>query len=247
MVLTIIQTEILFQYRDKSYICSMLCQQSSDWYNFLKTITNIPLITISSVMSILNSIDISNNNNYNIRIPNIIINASFALILSLINNFKILEKQSNFKSLNIKYIKLTHQIEDIIINNLENCTKEDIKRIINDYDSLSESLDFPFPGFIKRRIKNRFYGKKTLPNILNCEIGFMQHIQNTPKIKYLDKNKNNNNIVSIKIDKNTKNIDLINKDNSDYLDKDDLSPISNITNNNNNNNNNKFIDDLQVN
>ena len=61
MVLTLQQKETIFQYRDKAYICSILCQQSSDWYNVLKTITNIPLIVISTSMSILNSLNINNH------------------------------------------------------------------------------------------------------------------------------------------------------------------------------------------
>ena len=36
MVLSSVQKDIIFQYRDKSYICSILCQQTSDWYNFFK-------------------------------------------------------------------------------------------------------------------------------------------------------------------------------------------------------------------
>jgi hypothetical protein len=183
MVLSLQQKEIILQYRDKSYISSILCQESTDWYSLLKTITNIPLILISTTMSILNSLNI---NNYDMQIPNIVINAVFALVLSLINNFKITEKQANFKSLNIKYIKLTHYIEDKITNELENCTKEDIRQIINDYDIICENLEFSYPGFIKKRIKKRFFGKKTLPNILNCEIIFdNEKVIETPTVKYL--------------------------------------------------------------
>ena len=127
MVLSSIQKDIIFQYRDKTYICSILCQQTSDWYYFLKTIINIPLILMSTSLSIINSLNIDE---LDMRIPNIVINASFALILSLINNFNISEKQANFRSLHLKYTKLTHFIEDKITNELENCTKEDIRKII---------------------------------------------------------------------------------------------------------------------
>lgn len=157
MVLSSIQKDIIFQYRDKTYICSILCQQTSDWYYFLKTIINIPLILMSTSLSIINSLNI---NNFDMRIPNIVINASFALILSLINNFNISEKQANFRSLHLKYTKLTHFIEDKITNELENCTKEDIRKIINDYDAITDNLEYPYPGFIRLRVKKRFLVKK---------------------------------------------------------------------------------------
>ena len=192
MILTSQQKETLFQYRDKAYICSILCQQSSDWYNMLKTITNVPLIISSTSLSILNSLNI---NNYDMKIPNIIINATFALTLSLINNFKISEKQSNFRTHNIKYIKLTHYIEDKITNELHNCTKDDIRKIINDYDTLTENLEFPYPGFIKQRVKTRYYGKKTLPNILNCEVVFVNNDIITSDIQYINNMNEKNSIV----------------------------------------------------
>ena len=70
--------------------------------------------------------------------------------------------------------KLTHKIEDFLSIDLESTKIEDIRAIINEYDSLNESLDFPFPNFIKNRVKKIYSGKKTLPNILNCEISFVK-------------------------------------------------------------------------
>ena len=197
MVLSSIQKDIIFQYRDKSYVCSILCQQTTDWYNFLISIINIPLILMSTSLSIINSLNIDNNN---MRMTNIIINASFALILALINNFNISEKKANFRSLHLKYVKLTHYIEDKITNEIDNCTKEDIRNIINDYDILGENLEYPYPGFIRKRVKKRFFGKKTLPNILNCEMIFVNKDDSTSLIKYL--NNTNDRRVSIIIEKN---------------------------------------------
>ena len=198
MVLSSIQKDIIFQYRDKSYVCSILCQQTTDWYNFLISIINIPLILMSTSLSIINSLNIDNNNN--MRMTNIVINASFALILALINNFNISEKKANFRSLHLKYIKLTHYIEDKITNEIDNCTKEDIRNIINDYDILGENLEYPYPGFIRKRVKKRFFGKKTLPNILNCEMIFVNKDDSISLVKYL--NNTNDRRVSIIIEKN---------------------------------------------
>jgi hypothetical protein len=155
------------------------------------------------------------------RIPNIVINASFALILSLINNFSISEKQANFRSLHLKYTKLTHFIEDKITNELDNCTKEDIRNIINDYDVLTDNLDYPYPGFIRKRVKTRFFGKRTLPNILNCEIVFINK-DDIPILKYL--NSTNDSKVSIVIERNDNDniIDNVN-DNDNDIDNNDIT------------------------
>ncbi len=82
--------------------------------------------------------------------------------------------ESNSNEIDIKMNKLTHKIEDFLSIDLESTKIEDIRAIINEYYSLNESLDFPFPNFIKNRVKKIYSGKKTLPNILNCEISFVK-------------------------------------------------------------------------
>jgi hypothetical protein len=69
--------------------------------------------------------------------------------------------------------KLTHKIEDILTIDLENINIENIRAMILEYDNLCENIDYPYPGFIKNRVKKTYAGKKTLPNILNCEISFI--------------------------------------------------------------------------
>ncbi len=48
--------KLLESYRDKVYITSILCAQSSEHFEFLRSIINIPLILSSSVMTVMNSI-----------------------------------------------------------------------------------------------------------------------------------------------------------------------------------------------
>ncbi len=164
--------KLLESYRDKSYITSILCAQSSEHFEFLRSIINIPLILSSSVMTVMNSMNETNSNE--IKISNIVLNTWTSLILSLVGNFKLTEQATNFKQIEIKMNKLTHKIEDFLSLDLESTKIEDIRAIINEYDSLNESLDFPFPNFIKNRVKKIYSGKKTLPNILNCEISFVK-------------------------------------------------------------------------
>ena len=164
--------KLLESYRDKAYITSILCSQSAEHFSFLRSIINIPIILSSSVMTVMNSMNETNSNE--IKISNIVLNTWTSLILSLVGNFKLTEQATNFKQIEIKMNKLTHKIEDFLSLDLESTKIEDIRAIINEYDSLNESLDFPFPNFIKNRVKKMYSGKKTLPNILNCEISFVK-------------------------------------------------------------------------
>ena len=169
MVLTESQKLLLNQYRDKSYCYHILCDRSSAFFSFIKSICNIPLILISSVLSIINASSFDANE---MKLPNIIINALMALILGLISNFKINEKAIAFKTLSNKMMKYTHTLEDDLTNNMDSLTPEDITKFIKQYDELIESNDFNFPSHIKKQVKNMYYGKRTLPAILNCEGNF---------------------------------------------------------------------------
>ena len=163
--------KLLESYRDKAYITSILCSQSQEHFSFLRSMVNLPIILSSSVMTVLNSM--SDNSN-EMKYANIVLNTWTSLILSIIGNFKLTEQATNFKQIEIKMNKLTHKIEDFLSLDLESTKIEDIRAIINEYDALNESLDFPFPNFIKNRVKKIYSGKKTLPNILNCEISFVK-------------------------------------------------------------------------
>ena len=156
----------------KAYITSILWIQSTEHFIFLRSIVNIPLILSSSTMTVLNSMNEGTNNN--MKYANIILNAWTSLILSLVGNFKLPEQGTNFAQIQVKMNKLTHQIEDKLTIDIENCKIEDIRHFINEYDVLYEQLDYAFPNFIKNRVKKIYSGKKVLPNILNCEISFIK-------------------------------------------------------------------------
>ena len=104
------QIKLLQGYRDKSYITSILCHQSEEHFSFLKSMVNIPLILTSSVMTILNSLNETDSKD--LKYCNIVLNASTAMILSLIGNFKLTEQATNFKQIQIKMNKLSNQIKD---------------------------------------------------------------------------------------------------------------------------------------
>lgn len=155
----------LKQYRDKSFVMSVLCQMTSDYYNRYKNIISVPLIVSSSIMTILNASDFDSNS---MKYSNVVLNTATALVLSMSSAFKVVEKCSAFRSASIKMTKLTHQIEDKILYN-ESLDREDVRDIIMQYDAINESIEYAFPESIKKKVIAIYKGNRVMPNILNCE------------------------------------------------------------------------------
>ena len=161
----------LQEYRDKCFIYNILCDRSASYYSNIKNIINLPLIISSSIMTILNS---GSFNSEDMKIPNITLNAMTVLLMSLTNNFKVVEKNSQFKNLSLKYLELLHYIEDKL--NEETIDGDDIKEISKMYDNLIASTDYSYPNSIKTKVKKIYGGKRFMPNILNCETDFINNI-----------------------------------------------------------------------
>ena len=154
---------IMKEYRDKTYIYQILTTKTNEYYSQIKQIINIPLIISSSLMTILNS---GSFDPESMKVPNIVINACTALLISLINNYKIVEKQQTFRNLSLKYMNLLHDIEDIIVNDT-NLEADEVRTIIKQYDDLISQTEYIIPTRIKNKIKNQYQGKLYLPVILN--------------------------------------------------------------------------------
>ena len=167
------KTKLLEDYRDKCYVSNILCQLSSEHYGRFKNIFSIPLLLSSSVMTILNSSDIPS---YDMKIANIVLNGCTVLLIALMNNFKFVEKQNSFRSIGIKFIKLTHSIEDKLTYDINDVSSDVINNFIKEYDTLNEILEFGFPESIKNSVKKEYKDIKTLPNVLNCVSTFKSPI-----------------------------------------------------------------------
>jgi hypothetical protein len=154
---------ILREYRDKTYIYQLLTTKTNEYYSQIKQIINLPLIISSSIMTICNS---GSFDPESMKIPNITINAVTALLISLINNYKIIEKQQTFRNLSLKYMTLLHDIEDKIAND-SNIEPDEVRSIIKQYDDLISQTEYIIPSRIQKKIKKQYQGKKHLPLILN--------------------------------------------------------------------------------
>lgn len=176
MNLSINQIKLLQSYRDKSYISNILCEECAKYYTNIKTLTNVPIIFFSFVMTIINSTTLDS---LYYKIPNIICNGGTVILMGLITNFQIVEKASVFRLTAIKFNKLCHNIENKLSNDIENIDVEEISKFIADYDNINENLEFFYCDFIKNKIRKKYKNKKTLPNILNCDTDFITN-PNTP-------------------------------------------------------------------
>jgi hypothetical protein len=160
------QLILLQQYREKSYVSSILAEEAFSYYVFIKNIINIPLIITNSAMVVINSTITDDNL---LKILNIILNASTGLILSLISNFKIHENINQFNTIRIKFTKISHQIDNMLMDDSK-INNDIIKSTVEDYDAVIEAFDVIYPTHIKRRIKKQYEGKLSLPSVLQAEI-----------------------------------------------------------------------------
>lgn len=152
----------LKEYLDRTFILSLLCDLSYNFYSNIYNLTLLPTILGSSLLTILNSSEISNDV---LKIINISINGLNTVVLALVNSYKLNDRINAFKTYKVKYTKLSHLIESIINKNEE----IDLNSIITEYDRLNEELIYQFPNHIRNKIIKRYGGSRKLPNSLDLE------------------------------------------------------------------------------
>ena len=162
--ITVAQQKLLKSYKDRSLIVTILSKRSYEFFSFIKSLVNIPLILSSTTLAILNSASITTEQ---MKLPNIIINSITGLTLAMISNIKINEKTTVFKNISQKMNKLNHKIEEAFINDLDNLDSDKITNFIREYESLIDQLDYNFPTSVKKKVYNKYKNTNlTLPNTL---------------------------------------------------------------------------------
>ena len=157
--------ELLQTYIDRAYVSTILCDLSLNWYNTIYNISLAPTILGSSMLTILNSSEIPS---HPMKIINITLNGLNTIILALMSTYKINDRINNFKTLKIKFNKLTHLMESIKNKN-EEIDKHTLSTLIEEYDKLYEDLIYPFPQRVRTKVIKTYGGKKTLPNSLEID------------------------------------------------------------------------------
>jgi len=154
-MITEIQRDLLKSYKDKSFIMMILCEQSYNEYTFIKNIINVPLILVNTAMTALNSIVMNADD---MKIPNILLNSTTGVIIGLISSFKIYEKIQSFHQLQGKFNKLSSNLESKLIK-MDAINDDDITNVIDTYDNLVDSIDYPISESIKKKLKRSFLEK----------------------------------------------------------------------------------------
>lgn len=157
--------ELLQTYIDRAYVSTVLCDLSLNWYNTIYNISLAPTILGSSLLTILNSSEIPS---HPMKIINITLNGLNTVILALMSTYKINDRINNFKTLKVKFNKLTHLMESIKNKN-EEIDKSVVSGLIEEYDKLYEDLIYPFPQRVRSKVIKTYGGKKTLPNSLEVD------------------------------------------------------------------------------
>lgn len=157
--------DLLKKYNDRIFISSVLCDLSFNFYSTIVSISLLPTILGSSILTIINTAEIPDNI---LKIINISINGLNTIVLSLMNSYKINDRMNLFKNHKIKYTKLNHICESLI-NKGDEVNKDIIDNIIADYDRLQEELIYQYPNHIRNRVIKKFGSKFTLPNSLEID------------------------------------------------------------------------------
>jgi len=138
-------------YQERCFINSLLFEQMMNHNIFVRNFLNLPLIIISAVLTILNSLLDQND----MKVINIVLNGVVGLILSIMNNFNINDKIATFKNEKNKIIKLQHKIDNYL-NTCGDIEVKDVEEIISQYDLIIEEVEYPILDFIKKKIKKKY-------------------------------------------------------------------------------------------
>jgi len=156
--------EIIKEYYDKSFISSLLCELTFNYYSWIYQIIIFPTILTSSVLTVLNASEMNKNV---IQYINIIINGVNTILLTINSYFKFNDRSLHFKIMRVKFNTLNHKIESLTNKKkIDNSLIINMDEIINEFDSLYNDLQFPFPSSIKTKVIKKYGRTRRLPNSL---------------------------------------------------------------------------------
>lgn len=131
------KVKILKDIDDKCNIYNILCIKSHTYYNRLSYAFHIPLVSISSIMTIVNS---SVKNTEVLNICNIVFNLLTALLLIVNNNLKFNSKSDDFKNYQSRFIKLQYDCCKLL-DRIEDNQEQEINELSEKIYSLKKIYD----------------------------------------------------------------------------------------------------------
>ncbi len=160
--------EFIKEYYDKSFISSLLCELSYNHYSYIYQMIIFPTILTSSILTVLNASEI---NRTAIQYINISINGVNTIFLTVNSYFKFNDRSLHFKIMRVKFNTLNHKIESLINKKIiDTSLIINMDEIINEFDSLYNDIQFPFPSRIKTKVIKRYGKTRKLPNSLAIEV-----------------------------------------------------------------------------
>lgn len=179
--------ESIDKYKDYIYIMYIVCDKTSSFYSKIKNAVNIPIIIISTALSILNTTDfdknnvIDNNFIYMIRYVSIGFNITIAVLIGVLTHFKIVEKEYSFKTHAMNFLKLYNKINAEVTKCKTIMLEVDIVNIINEYNLLCEYVTFHIPNRIRKQIQKNYSSYKMPLLVTNTKKEKNHH---KPTLKY---------------------------------------------------------------
>jgi hypothetical protein len=144
----------------------IVCDETSSYYSKIKNTINIPIVFCSAGLSIVNTYDTKDSHtNSSIRHLGVVLNILIALSLSILNIYKITEKEFFFSSQSVKFLKIYNKINIEIMKTKTESTKTSIMNIITEYNILCEHIHFHIPSHIRKSIVKN-YKNFNLPFLL---------------------------------------------------------------------------------
>ena len=172
--------EIIKEYYDKSFISSLLCELTYNYYTWITQIIIFPTILTSSVLTVLNASEINKNV---IQYINISINGINTILLTINSYFKFNDRSLHFKTMRVKFNTLNHRIESMMNRKkIDNLLIINMDEIITEFDVLYNDLQFPFPSHIKTKVIKKYGKTRRLPNSVDIEYQCSQSFQELPNV-----------------------------------------------------------------
>lgn len=152
----------LEDYMDRSFIYILMLNRAEIFYNRMKMCFKMPIILVSSAMSIVNS----NFDGDTMKTVNIVFNIVTSVILAVSSAWQLEAKQQEFCNAKKKFIKLSSEIEAKTLSK-EVIEASFVQNIIDKYNNIEENLDYDIPAFILSSTRAKWATIKTLPMIIN--------------------------------------------------------------------------------
>ena len=150
---------------DRAEAMTLLSTKAMSYWSMIKFAFSIPLIVTSSAMCILNSFD---DGKGHMRVPNVVVNGTSVLLISMQQNMKVSEKYELFKKLSGEYLAIAHTLEGL---EPEQITRDVVNNLQERYDNLQGQYLFEdTPRYCKREVI-KIFESRCLPLQLNGASG----------------------------------------------------------------------------